>query len=468
MTAKIKTIRSSWWEGYGYRLDCQPYLAGALETKIILEGLSLRKDRLDDLTTGPEGGIFHAGREKRYWVDSPEFGVPFLGSTDILAADLSNLPFIAKKQIEANPLLLIRKGYTLITRSGTIGRMAYTRPDMDGLACSEHVLRVSPDPQKIPSGYLYAFLSSKFGIPLVISGTYGSIIQGIEPEHIADIPVPRLDPQAEWEIHERVEKAAALRTEAQQAFQEALNMFHRLCELPTLPTQHNPVPFGTTSCRFHDLNGRLDTHYHSRSHQEAMHAVRDGKFGADTVGKYAESIVEPARFKRIQTGDSAEGGIPFFGTAALMQFDPEPMYSIWIRGNAEQYRVSSSTLLIPRSGQIYGIIGTPVLPIGQVIGGTVTEDAIRVNCANGTTAGYLYIALNSEYGKRQLKCRAYGSSIPHLDVANIAAVSVPAVPPEIEQDLGNQGLLVAENRNKAIELEEEARLTLIEVIESQE
>jgi type I restriction enzyme S subunit len=52
-------------------------------------------------------------------------------------------------------------------------------------------MRVVPDAEKIPPGYLYAYLSSKFGVPLVVGGTYGAIIQHIEPEHIANLPVPR-------------------------------------------------------------------------------------------------------------------------------------------------------------------------------------------------------------------------------------------------------------------------------------
>jgi type I restriction enzyme S subunit len=177
-------------DGYGYRLDCSPYLGGALETKILLEKLPLRKDTLKEVTTG----IYHAGRESRQWVESPEYGVPFISGSDLQKADLSDLPLISKRQVAKTPHFTIRAGYTLITRSGTIGKMAYARRDMDGMACSEHVLRVVPDTEKIPSGYLYAYLSSKFGVPLVVSGTYGSIIQGIEPEHLLrdDVVVPRL------------------------------------------------------------------------------------------------------------------------------------------------------------------------------------------------------------------------------------------------------------------------------------
>ena len=81
--------------------------------------------------------IYHAGREARSWVSEEKYGVPFLSSSDILKAELTHLPLLSKRQVERNPGFLIRKGWTLITRSGTIGRMVYVRPDMDGMACSE-------------------------------------------------------------------------------------------------------------------------------------------------------------------------------------------------------------------------------------------------------------------------------------------------------------------------------------------
>ncbi|MHC5830793.1 MAG: restriction endonuclease subunit S domain-containing protein, partial [Nostoc sp.] len=79
--------------------------------------------------------------------------------------------------------------------------MVYVRSDMAGMACTEHAMRVVPDVEKILPGYLYAYLSSKFGVTLVISGTYGSIIQGIEPQHLADLPVPRLGADIEEKVH---------------------------------------------------------------------------------------------------------------------------------------------------------------------------------------------------------------------------------------------------------------------------
>jgi len=202
-------VMASWLREQGFRLDAPPFLSGAIEARKLLERLSVKKEPLVSLTQG-ELGIFHAGRVKRNWVIEPEYGVPFLSSTDILQADLSRLSLISQRVVAENSRLIIRKDWSLITRSGSIGQMAYSRPDMDGMACSEHILRVVPNPDLILPGYLYAFLSSKFSVPLIVGGTYGAIIQHIEPHHIAYLHVPRFGEEVEARVHTLIERAAHL------------------------------------------------------------------------------------------------------------------------------------------------------------------------------------------------------------------------------------------------------------------
>ena len=76
------------------------------------------------------------------------------------------------------------------------------------MACVRMYCKSSPDPDRILPGYLYAFLSSKFGESLVVGGTYGAIIQHIEPHHIADLRVPRLGEEVETRAHELMQEAA--------------------------------------------------------------------------------------------------------------------------------------------------------------------------------------------------------------------------------------------------------------------
>jgi hypothetical protein len=218
---QVRVVPSAWLEESGRRLDCGPYLSGAIEARVLLAKMKAKKKPLHGLTKGGMAGIFNGPRFPRAYVLDAQYGVPFLGSTDILQADLSFVPLLAKRQVQAQPELVIDEGWTLISCSGTVGRMAYSRSDMNGMAGSQHFMRVVADGDEVRSGYLHAYLSSRFGVPLVIGGTYGSIIQHIEPEHLADLPVPRLDDRLERQAHERVSQGAKLRCEYQRQIELA-------------------------------------------------------------------------------------------------------------------------------------------------------------------------------------------------------------------------------------------------------
>ena len=146
---KVKTIPSNWLSDEGKRLDCGPYMTGAKEAEQLITECTLPKKELKKLLVNEAKGAFHAGREGRVWVKEELYGTPFMGSVDIIQANLARLPLISKEQVTRKPLFKIFKNWILITRSGTIGRMTLARDEMDGNACSEHVMRVVPDSEKV-------------------------------------------------------------------------------------------------------------------------------------------------------------------------------------------------------------------------------------------------------------------------------------------------------------------------------
>ncbi|MCP4698193.1 MAG: restriction endonuclease subunit S, partial [Gammaproteobacteria bacterium] len=196
---KVKTISNARLAHKGHRFDSKPFMSGVLEARVILDRLAVEKMPLCEVTKGHKGGIYNGPQFSRVYVDSPEHGVPFVGSSSMLMADLSNLPLLSKKHACSPGLSYLRleEGMTLISCSGTVGRMVYVRPDMADIWSSQHIMKVVPDPDKTPPGYLYACLSGKFGVPQVVSGTYGAIIQHIEPEYMKDLSVPRLGEEVE-------------------------------------------------------------------------------------------------------------------------------------------------------------------------------------------------------------------------------------------------------------------------------
>ena len=468
---KARVVPSSWLRRPGLRLGAAAYTSGAIEARQLLDSLSRKSEALIDVTHGHQGGIYRPPifqmQFSRNLVDSASHGVPFLTSTAMLLADLRNLPLVSGKVAQSKKFGMLRlsPGMTLISCSGTIGRAVYSRPDMDGVWSSQDIIKINPDPQRVPPGYVFAFLSSRFGVPLLTSGTYGAIIKHIEREHLLDVPMPRLGNRLEQAAHKLVEEAAARRCEASANLANGIDTMEKGAGLPSLEHELSPTPFSATTVSSGEIQRRFDAFFHSRYHSEARDALCRAKVSPRNVAELSEQIFEPARFKRVEVEDP-EFGIPFFGTAALMWAEPTMSYLL-ARSTKDlsTYIVDANTLLIPRSGQLAGIIGTAVLPYGDLVGGAVSEDAIRIRCRDENDAGYLLIALSSAYGVRQLKARACGSSIPHLDVTQVGEVLVPDLSGDIRDVVAQLGASTARLRAEAIALERRARSMVEEAIE---
>lgn len=445
---RARVVRSSWLEEGGRRLDCNPYMSGALEARDALRSLNARKDSLRTVTEQ----IFHAGREGRSWVESDEYGVPFLGSSDILATDLSNLPLISKKQVQRTPLFKLGARWTLITRSGTIGRMAYVRPDMVGLACSEHVLRVVPNEALISPGYLYAYLSSRYGVPLVVSGTYGAIIQHIESEHIQTLEVPRFSLTKEQNVHDKIERAATLRSRANMALMEVAREFDGL--FPAIDLQRQPE-LAVSSVSASESQARLDGHFHNPRAVEIRHALRSVPHSS--IGDWCDNAFLPGIFKRIHV-DGPEHAAPYYTGYSLYWNEPEPKgYLSKATKLFEQVRLKEGMILVQAFGQEGGLTGRPVWVGRHLDGSTTTHMLVRLIVHDRERAGYLFGFLSSLLAYRQIACLTYGGSIPHFDVAGIKTVLIPRMRVERESGIGRRVLAAMRDRDDALQLELDAR-----------
>jgi len=457
---QVKAVPSSWIEKQARRLDCGPYMSGAMEARELLRQLSARKDHLQELTDGGISGIINAGRITRLWVDDDQHGFPFLSSTDILQADLSNISHIAKSVARQNSQLLIKDRWTLITRSGTIGRMAYSRSDMNGMACTEDVLRVIPDEEKVKPGYIYAYLCTKFGVPLVISGTYGSIITHLEPHHIADLPVPRLG-AVEDQAHELIQGAADLRVEAAELLKTAGQMVNDQFGFPEkLALSHRVFSCSTASSTL--VLKRLEATFHDAVAQESDRLIA-GVPRKDEFSTLGIAISETGRLKQVFVDE--EYGAPFLTSGEIFRqrYEPTRFLSNRLLPDESEWATQEGDLLLARSGQVGGIIGRGVWADRRFAGGCVSVDVLRLGAQNSQILpGYLYAYLFlTDVGYRQLIRTAAGSSIPHLSAPDVSRLLIPRCDSALEAEINELVWNAGHKRAEAQEKEDQAR-TLVE------
>lgn len=446
---QCRAIPSIWLENNGHRLDCGPYMSGAVEAKELLKRLNTEK--LSHVTAD----IYHAGRESRLWVDSEEHGVPFMGSTDILAADLSYLPLISKKQVASNPRFTVGKGWTLVTRSGTVGRMAFARPDMDGVACSEHVMRVVPNEEVIKPGYLYAYLSSRFGVPIIVSGTYGAIIQHIEPHHIADLPVPRLG-EIEDQAHDLIYQAAKAHVESIELRQKAGALANKVCGFPQKLAPAARV-FAYSSASSSSVLRRLDATFHNPIAQKAEELVIAGNgIALSSAGVFG---YESNRMKQVFVEEGY--GTPFITSGGIFSktITPERYLRNQLLGEDETWRINEYDTLVARSGQVGGIIGRGVWADSRLDGFAASPHILRLRpTSEEFPPGYVYAFLClTDVGYQLLARTAAGSSIPFLPLDAVLEIKIPTTPSlQQRQEIDELVKRSGELRKQSQELEREA------------
>ena len=122
--------------------------------------------------------------------------------------------------------LVLSEGATLITRSGTIGKVALVPKHWEHWVASEHIIRVVPANQEI-AGYLNVFLASDYGYHLITRFTYGSVVDEIDDNHVRQIPIPLLKNHAtQKQINDLALEANQKRYEAYCLEQEALRIMN--------------------------------------------------------------------------------------------------------------------------------------------------------------------------------------------------------------------------------------------------
>ncbi|MEV0282169.1 restriction endonuclease subunit S [Streptomyces sp. NPDC050610] len=457
-------VTSAWLAEQGFRLDPAPYLSGALEAKKLLERFP-RTDKLSEVTAGHNGGIFNGPKFSRIYLHDPERTVPFLGSTDMMEADLSFLPRLSKEVAEKFPYLKIEPGMTLISCSGTIGRMAYVRSDMKGICSSQHIMKVAPKSGHMLSGYLYTFLRSPYGVPMIASSAYGAIIQHIEPHHIAGLPVPRFGEKLEQKVHELVEEASQLRTAFQEGVVAATEDLFRCVGLPELNElrwhqQERDLGFGVKGVGAVSLRA---SNYGERARRikEAFTAVPNLPLGEICRGG---KLSRGLRAARLETGEGH--GVRLLGQRQAFWNRPEDR---WIKkSNDPGIFAEDETIMVTAQGLVSesGLFGRSMFVTGSWLKYAYTEHFLRVYSPSSEISGaYLFSFFRSEVAFRLMRSMLAGTGPQSIHPALLAELPIPLAPPADRERIAETVRQAYRDRDQADVLEDQALALLTEAIE---
>jgi hypothetical protein len=146
-------------------------------------------------------------------------GMPYTSADELFSLNPVITKRVLAEQAENAEDYYVKGGWLVMACSGQTyglnGSVALLDERHERYFFSHDLVRIVPRRDRVRPGYLYAVLGHpRLGRPLVIRHAYGTSIPHLEPADVATVPVVRLAPDVEDEIADRMEKAVALRAEA--------------------------------------------------------------------------------------------------------------------------------------------------------------------------------------------------------------------------------------------------------------
>tara|TARA_R110002096_G_scaffold80050_1_gene187862 strand:- start:16679 stop:18037 length:1359 start_codon:yes stop_codon:yes gene_type:complete len=369
---------------------------------------------LDNLTSE----IFTAGRSKRIYTDE-KYGYPYLSNSDVVRQNpIGSCNYNSKKYGYDEPSFL-KEGMIVTGRVGAIGQTAYITSEFEEFEAmgSDNIIRIVPK-DKNKSGYIYSFLTSKFGNTLFWRLAAGGVQPYISEDMLRDIPIPILSEFKQQQIHNLIKEASILRVEANRLLQEGVAYFEEL--------------IGSTKVNLGFQTGKLNSKslntFHKRLDGQFQLLWKDlkkeKKEGVNyfEIWSYAKSIFVGGRGKRLYT----EKGVPFLSSSNMMLFNPKRDCKKVSKNTPglQTMMVSKYDILISRSGTV----GNTILVGDDLADTAISEHALRlVIDSKKISPKYVFCFLKTKYGMKCMEASSFGSVIITLNEDLIGNIELPVL-----------------------------------------
>ncbi len=409
--------------------------------------IEINKDKC--LPLGEMAKVFNPPIFKRQFCQKTERAVPYCQSSDVTNALEGSEVYINKQQaIKVGSV--VKKNQILITGFGTIGNTRLVNELSEGISYANNVCRVECN-DDVKFGYIYAFLSSKYGVSQINKNASGSVVRYIESPGIKKTLVPILDIEKQKEIHDLILKTSLLRVEANKLLQESIAYFNNYninYSYGNINSQKIGIKKVASGFK------RFDSLYNIVS-QKVDDCIHNSDLTFVTIKSQTEKIFIGPRSKR----NYVEEGVPFLSTSAMQKANPTKTTKYISQALSKDFRVGEGWLLTCRSGTL----GDSIYVLQIFSNYAISEDAIRIVVKENSRISkeYIYAFLKSKIGCNSLLSGSYGSVIQHLNEEYIGEIKIPILQVQYVNKIGELIKQHLENINSAIILENQA-IDLIE------
>lgn len=156
------------------------------------------------------------GQFTRIWAKDEKHGLPYINATDLMSmmgiGMGVEMRFLSRETNVDIEELIIRKGWLLMSCSGTIGRLFYVPERIDGWVATHDLIRIIPH-DGVEVGFLHAYLSSTIAQIQILGHTHGGQIDHVTHHQVGGVLVPKLPADKTKELHKRTMQALREREE---------------------------------------------------------------------------------------------------------------------------------------------------------------------------------------------------------------------------------------------------------------
>jgi len=431
------------------RMEAQTYLSSGFGIRAAIESKTSGWNRLGGLAK-----IWMPGRLKGIQVGR-DFGTPFLAATQVYDARPIPRKWLALERTADSVNRFVRQGMIFVTCSGSVGRPTLAQSLHENTLISHDLLRVEAIDER-ERGWIYAYLLASQVRAMARGAQYGHIIKHLEISHLEALPIPAVDDDTAADFSRRVSRILVLRDEGHRLTLEAEARFDKALG-PLKIVDWGEQGFSVkASSSFLGGRRRFEASVHNPGIAAIRsHLAKNGK-GLMTVGKAGYDVWLPNRFRRIPAID----GVWLLDSADLTEVNPDLSKCIADNDFGDMYRgrVEAGWILMARSGQTYGIIGSAILAGRDLEGHVISDHVMRIKPSIDASIkpGYLVTALSHpNFGRPLLKSLAYGSSIPEIEVADVVNFEIVRLKSAEESTIADLAEASAKARAEADVLERE-------------
>jgi len=429
-------------------MEAETYLSSGYGLRLAIEERAVGWKRL-----GQMARVWQPSRLKGTLVGS-DVGTPFLAATQVFDNRPVPRKWLALARTENSAERFVPSGTILVTCSGAVGRATLAQEGLAKILISHDLLRIEARESE-QWGWIYAYLRSPQARAMMSGAQYGHIIKHLETSHLDALPVPVVQPEIAADFHKRTQAILDLRnraqifaTEADQRFETALG--------PLNVKDWGENGFSIKASILWGGRRRFEAAPHNPGVAAIRRHLAKRGVGFTSVNQLGYRVWVPSRYKRIPAVD----GVVYYDSADLLEINPDTTKRFADCGFGDEYRgrVDSNWLLMPCSGQVYGIIGNAVLAGNSLDGQVVSNHVIRIAPEDKpkARAGYLLVALTHPVlGRPLVKSLAFGSSVPELDPVEIREFQVVRLASKDEYAIADLAEESAADRARADVLERE-------------